>query len=278
MRHSNTNRWQGGFTLIELLVVIAIIAILAAILFPVFATAREKARATACVSNEKQIGISIMQYAQDFDEMFPCGMAQTSSSSGGGYGWAGQIYPYLKSVDVFHCPSDPTKPYNSTYTYTSYGYNSNLDSATGNKPFTCSLNKLSSPANIVCMYEVVGANGVALSGGGISPTEAFDPTQMGWPGYFPGGCWSSEGCAYATGNMGVPFTSATYFTAGRHNNGSNFIAADGHVKWLTGEKISNGVNPAGASSPASTGSYISAGSDNMTNGGSIRYTLTFSVL
>src|ERR1700749_4186309 len=92
-----------GFTLIELLVVIAIIAILAAILFPVFAKVREKARQTSCLSNEKQLGLGFMQYFQYYDEKYPCG-----KFNGGhfGSGWGGQIYTYVKSVGVFKCPDD----------------------------------------------------------------------------------------------------------------------------------------------------------------------------
>ncbi len=91
------NHARRGFTLIELLVVIAIIAILAAILFPVFAQAREKARAITCISNLKQLGLSIAQYEQDNDEKTPPGANQY----GGAEGWAGQVYPYTKSTQVF---------------------------------------------------------------------------------------------------------------------------------------------------------------------------------
>ncbi len=93
-------RARRGFTLIELLVVIAIIAILAAILFPVFAKAREKARASSCQSNCKQIGLAIVQYMQDYDEM----MVQRSATGGG---WQDFISPYIKSIQVFTCPSEP---------------------------------------------------------------------------------------------------------------------------------------------------------------------------
>lgn len=101
-----------GFTLIELLVVIAIIAILAAILFPVFAQAREKARAIACISNEKQIGLGIMQYVQDNDEIYPTSNGDLRYQSGPLQGqivdnWAQAIYPYVKSQQVFECPDDP---------------------------------------------------------------------------------------------------------------------------------------------------------------------------
>src|SRR4051812_3086484 len=89
---------QKGFTLIELLVVIAIIAILAAILFPVFAKARAKARQAACMNNEKQIGL--MQYVRDSDELLPGVKANYSR------GWAGELYPYIKSAGVFRCPND----------------------------------------------------------------------------------------------------------------------------------------------------------------------------
>src|SRR3982750_4482024 len=93
---------RKGFTLIELLVVIAIIAILAAILFPVFAKAREKARQISCASNERQLGLGFMQYTQDYDECLP------TTHWGTPVGWAGQLYPYIKSAGLFKCPDDPT--------------------------------------------------------------------------------------------------------------------------------------------------------------------------
>src|SRR6476661_7679135 len=97
---------RKAFTLIELLVVIAIIAILAAILFPVFARAREKARQTQCTSNLKQLGLSILQYTQDYDEVFPYGVSGPGANRV--YGWAGPIYNYVKSTDVYRCPDDTT--------------------------------------------------------------------------------------------------------------------------------------------------------------------------
>src|ERR1035438_8303880 len=101
---------QQGFTLIELLVVIAIIAILAAILFPVFAKVREKARQTSCTSNEKQLGLAFAQYVQDNDETYPVGAKNSNYSAGDhfGVGWAGAIYPYVKSTGLYVCPDDIT--------------------------------------------------------------------------------------------------------------------------------------------------------------------------
>jgi prepilin-type N-terminal cleavage/methylation domain-containing protein/prepilin-type processing-associated H-X9-DG protein len=116
--HGNASKpgKSAGFTLIELLVVIAIIAILAAILFPVFAQAREKARQTSCLSNVKQIGLGVMMYTQDYDEQYPI-----DASSGGSLGWPGakdpcskwnpdwrieaKTAPYVKNTDIFFCPS-----------------------------------------------------------------------------------------------------------------------------------------------------------------------------
>jgi len=97
----------GGFTLIELLVVIAIIAILAAILFPVFARARAKARQTACLSNVKQIQLAMMMYAEDYDECYPTVDHVT------GYDWFQPLYPYVKNRQIFRCPAyqaGPTEP------------------------------------------------------------------------------------------------------------------------------------------------------------------------
>src|SRR2546421_11787534 len=93
MLHRLRKRLKSGFTLIELLVVIAIIAILAAILFPVFAQAREKARAISCVSNLNQIGKATMMYVQDYDETYPCGW---DSPTGGKSMWRVVIQPYIQ--------------------------------------------------------------------------------------------------------------------------------------------------------------------------------------
>ena len=116
---------QRGFTLIELLVVIAIIAILAAILFPVFARARENARRASCQSNLKQIGLGVIQYAQDFDEKLPRSIADGDASVATCAGIArpltdtvfNQVQPYLKSTQILKCPSD------SSPAAASYGYN-----------------------------------------------------------------------------------------------------------------------------------------------------------
>jgi prepilin-type N-terminal cleavage/methylation domain-containing protein len=136
-------RPSHGFTLIELLVVIAIIAILAAILFPVFARAREQARKASCASNLKQIGLGLMQYSQDYDETLP-----PFSLSGRGYNgfqgydgadgarWADSIFPYIKSTQVFDCPSGTktTRKYlgGQFLDITTYSYGYVSATATGN--------------------------------------------------------------------------------------------------------------------------------------------------
>jgi prepilin-type N-terminal cleavage/methylation domain-containing protein/prepilin-type processing-associated H-X9-DG protein len=110
-------RRRSAFTLIELLVVIAIIAILAAILFPVFAQAREKARTTTCVSNGKQMGTALMMYAQDYDERLPrVYTANFGPVNNGPRDWKQDIEPYVKNRDVFRCPTRATQ-------WPGYGYN-----------------------------------------------------------------------------------------------------------------------------------------------------------
>jgi prepilin-type N-terminal cleavage/methylation domain-containing protein/prepilin-type processing-associated H-X9-DG protein len=112
---TRTKRKSKGFTLIELLVVIAIIGILSAILFPVFARARENARRSSCMSNMKQIGLGVMMYTQDYDEHVPACYANNSDDSF--HTFADYIEPYTKNSQIYRCPSD-----SSTHK-SSYGYN-----------------------------------------------------------------------------------------------------------------------------------------------------------
>jgi prepilin-type N-terminal cleavage/methylation domain-containing protein/prepilin-type processing-associated H-X9-DG protein len=127
---------KKGFTLIELLVVIAIIAILAAILFPVFARARENARRASCQSNQKQIALGFKQYIQDYDELYP----RTGSSPV----WNVALDPYLKSTQIFVCPSDSVANAGSF----SYGYNGNLNAQNESQ--------MNNSAVIVLNYEITG--------------------------------------------------------------------------------------------------------------------------
>jgi prepilin-type N-terminal cleavage/methylation domain-containing protein/prepilin-type processing-associated H-X9-DG protein len=101
-----SRRARKGFTLIELLVVIAIIAILAAILFPVFAKARAKARQTACLNNQKQIGTAFMMYSSDYDEVLPMSYyyVNGANKNNGYVQWSGLIYPYTNNTGLYVCP------------------------------------------------------------------------------------------------------------------------------------------------------------------------------
>ncbi len=112
---------KSGFTLIELLVVIAIIAILAAILFPVFAKAREKARQTTCSSNLKQIGMGMLMYAEDYDETLP--QSEYNEKAWGFCFYKDKIMPYVKSDKIFQCPSDSSWCKSADCDYNSYVYN-----------------------------------------------------------------------------------------------------------------------------------------------------------
>jgi len=239
---------KKGFTLIELLVVIAIIAILAAILFPVFAKVREKARQTSCLSNEKQLGLAFIQYAQDYDETYP-------KDTNGGYnnGWAGQIYSYVKSTALYACPDDPTRPSVAGAYTLSYGMNSNLiEPVPGERAEPgANLAGQSAPASTVLLFEVQGSeyndSGTAVPGVPITnPNETASTSGRGMIDNGSNGLGSSPdntnyGAKYATGNIGGWALSC--IPAGTvHTNGANYLAADGHAKYATPFNVSGGYS------------------------------------
>lgn len=185
---------RKGFTLIELLVVIAIIAILAAILFPVFAKAREKARQTSCLSNLKQIGLGCMMYCQDYDDVMPATVMWKPDYSWG-LSWPGALLPYVKNDQLFVCPSAPKTAEwcDDTHTYdTSW-------SATG----------WASPPLVSYIFN---GNVARISLGVLSvPAETIA---------FSDGVWVDSG-GYTT----------RISRAARHNGGCNLAYCDGHAKW-----------------------------------------------
>jgi prepilin-type N-terminal cleavage/methylation domain-containing protein/prepilin-type processing-associated H-X9-DG protein len=213
-----------GFTLIELLVVIAVVAILAAILFPVFAKAREKARQTACASNERQLGLGILQYVQDYDEQTPI-LAKSDNR-----GWAGRIYPYVRSTAVYRCPDDAPSA------SVSYMIN-NAFSAPG----FMNISLWTAPAKTVLFAETDFGSGTPFDI--TSPTESSSPrmyVDVGGPDPNDGGrilaaCGALGGRAFLSSWQKSP--------TGRHTDGSNFILGDGHVKWLRGSAVSSGFPP-----------------------------------
>lgn len=144
---------SSGFTLVELLVVIAIIAILAAILFPVFSRARENARRASCVSNAKQIGLAFMQYSQDNDEKFPVVQLSLNDSE---RVWDNAIYPYVKSDQVYICPSafsENTRSFAFNAWLAGWTNHPFVDRPSGDGPYSITLAGIDHAANTVLASE-----------------------------------------------------------------------------------------------------------------------------
>jgi len=192
---------RRGFTLIELLVVIAIIAILAAILFPVFARAREKARQTSCLSNLKQLGLGMLMYVQDYDERFT---VERVVQPWYARPWYQAIAPYVKNAQIFVCPS---VDYNAAWG--GYGYNG---------------------------YGTNGKNGLGYrhqsDDGSPQPSQAppklanvEQPSAMIMLGEPIANTYALRGYA------------SNYLPSDRHNGGSNIAHVDGHVKWYQAETL-----------------------------------------
>ena len=209
---------RKGFTLIELLVVIAIIAILAAILFPVFAKAREKARQASCLSNVKQLGLGIMSYAQDYDEKLPPRYYRLDPAVAGGPNWCDHlVQPYIKNTQVIMCPSTSAR---------SYGYNQQYINMV-------SMGSIVAPAETVMLAEVKKSNDI--SGGLNWDLSVFPPSTFGNPPAVPA---NDEDDKPVAGD-GVYNPRAR----GVHNGGGNVGFCDGHAKWMTTSQFYYGQVP-----------------------------------
>ena len=243
---------SSAFTLIELLVVIAIIAILAAILFPVFAKAREKGRQAACLSNCKQLGLATMMYAQDYDETLP--LVNTNDPQTGSvncyanHKWQDMLYPYIKNAQVMTCPSDddpnsiwrtqperlalspacntgrsPGGSYSANYLYAFSGL--------ANAPFGTSIAEITQPADTVFLAETLPtvnsqlwAPTLALSG-----TISADPAANRTFILLPNATTPSFG--YTDG------ANRRYWVMARHNAIANVVWCDGHAKAMKVEAL-----------------------------------------
>ena len=205
---------KKGFTLIELLVVIAIIAILAAILFPVFAKAREKARQSSCLSNVKQMMLGVLSYSQDYDELLPyqymnivnpAHIVTGQAAATNYYTWPEFIMPYVKNDQIFQCPSK--KFPQMTDTYLSYPTGYQFTTSNSSSPGGAAIGAIVQPANTILLYDALGR----MDTGGWTPTNLAD---------------------LLTGTPDAVATAAYCTTARRHNDGANAGFADGHAKWL----------------------------------------------
>jgi prepilin-type N-terminal cleavage/methylation domain-containing protein/prepilin-type processing-associated H-X9-DG protein len=203
MRH----RRVQGFTLIELLVVIAIIAILAAILFPVFAQARESARKTSCLNNCKQMGTAIQMYIQDWDGWYPLAWFDFGEN-----GFDVALFPYIKNKQVYECPSNPVTPSNwKGYTMgplpRSYALNGDLTArVVSGRRAGVSESMVQFPANTILITEIRDTRKSAKIG---PEHEIFNANK-------------NDVCSR------IPFNI--------HQGGSNYVFADSHAKWFRVEQ------------------------------------------
>ena len=209
-----------GFTLIELLVVIAIIAILAAILFPVFAQAREAARKSSCLSNVKQISIGIQAYTQDYDETYPWTSWGGSNAATNSIGLV--IQPYVKNAGILRCPSvSLSTGAVNTVDYQNISYGFNVANLSGK-----SLATVQRPADFAAVWGGRGGNAFIVDwfGCGNAPSDRME-----------GNPCNTNPQVYGT-----------------HGGGGNFGFADGHVKYVQSGKIYANIQQTMNGAPAGT--------------------------
>lgn len=248
MKSPDKSRLESAFTLVEMLFVIAIILILTALLFPSFARVRENARRASCQSNMRQLGLAFMQYAQDYDSYYPCGTTPEPSAYLG-LGWVYQTEPYAKSSRFLLCPSD-TRQGTAARPTISYGYNNALVRRADNnnalelRPMFA----FTQPSRTVLVSEVHGGsyfqdvvrnmspvtNGIQLFGAGLG---AGPKSLRMATGLFSNSPRSSHVCNNRNLD-GTPYETAHFDSPGV--GGANYLAADGHVKWLRPSSVSAG--------------------------------------
>jgi prepilin-type N-terminal cleavage/methylation domain-containing protein/prepilin-type processing-associated H-X9-DG protein len=221
-----------GFTLIELLVVIAIIAILAAILFPAFARARENARRASCLSNLRQIGLGVMQYTQDYDEIYP--MKRWSGTGNGAlndtYSWRRITFPYVKSSQIYTCPSNTygTEPANDSYP----GY-AILGASDPRFSRSYSINGQTAYINGTAIAE-------EYSLPRYHPASLSSVPDAARTVYVAEYSWRDAAVEWQDGNALNANGRGLYFNG--HLNTCNFLFADGHVKAMKPSATGSPVN------------------------------------
>jgi prepilin-type N-terminal cleavage/methylation domain-containing protein/prepilin-type processing-associated H-X9-DG protein len=231
---------RRGFTLIEILVTVAIIAILAAILFPVFARARENARKAACMSNLKQIGLAMMQYTQDYDETYPT--AWTTDTPSKIIYWYQVLDPYVKNKQVFICPtagkilkSDGTVQHGGGYGYNMEGTACTVDYVTTTPGIGNGFGYRSGYGNW-CTPSGAGPLRLAEITEPSATIQITDPASNGSAnnGYAAVGYSSISSMPVLHGGQVGPFTGGA--STPPIEGGGNYLFADGHVKFLTASR------------------------------------------
>ena len=239
---------RKGFTLIELLVVIAIIAILAAILFPVFSRAREQARKTACLSNMKQLGQALMMYVQDWDETFPLlgcwGCGAGANADDPMYTVHAKVQPYLKNIAVYDCPSADMS---DVVAEGNIGrIRDPLTRWLGGKGRACPVDWAGHWIDVGFNYWIVcfwDFSYIKRGGGGIPPIGGIKLASMTHPAELvaAGDAVMMNACAkhviWANACSAQCFPERQNDEGARHTGGSNLVFADGHAKWMQWRSI-----------------------------------------
>ena len=232
----NRKRAPRAFTLIELLVVIAIIAILTAILFPVFARAREKSRQVGCLSNLRQMALGVSMYTQDYE-----GYPLYSYPTGSNERWHTILQPYVRSTRVLVCPSAPV---GYDFRNLAYGYNHQYLARTVDRggPGWATEAAIAVPASTVAIADAAGTGGWTPNPAPWAPSPATECDRLLNHGYtvdpprLPAGSRWGTSCRVSSPRPNYPGPGHTR-VADRHDLGANVAFCDGHAKWMRREQL-----------------------------------------